>query len=401
MQRGIGYCHATDKHRRQPRHRRQLAGAAHLHVNALDAGQHFLRRVLVRHGPARLAGLEAQFALQRQRVDLVDHAVDVIRQLVALAAHVLVKRYQFNSAPRKAGLRCHRKTPFFQCLQQFKVRAPLRPALRCRRDFAHAIGKKAQRALGGNRRVQLAHRAGSGVARVDKGFLPALALRFVEALKVGACHVDLAAHLQHRRRPGGQHQRNLLQGADVVRHIFAHLAIAARGGLHQHSVFIAQAHRQAVKFQFGHTVHRCAVCHRLRFRRQRLRRCAFTALPLALLGGQVRAQLLLELFCARGRHIGFGADGQHRHRMAHRCQAGHGRAAHALGGRIGRQQFGVLKLQRLQPLVGAVVFGVGHFGRVLHVVLVPPQAQLHTQRVHFVFDSCWRRTGVGWSLKKP
>ena len=46
-----------------------------------------LRRVLVRHRPARLARDEAEPLLQRARVDLVDHAVDVEGQRVALRAH--------------------------------------------------------------------------------------------------------------------------------------------------------------------------------------------------------------------------------------------------------------------------------------------------------------------------
>jgi hypothetical protein len=60
VQRGVGDGHAADEHRRQLGHRRELAGAAHLHVDGLDRGQLLLGRVLVRHGPARLARDEAQ-----------------------------------------------------------------------------------------------------------------------------------------------------------------------------------------------------------------------------------------------------------------------------------------------------------------------------------------------------
>ena len=42
-----------------------------------------LRRILLRHGPARLARLEAELVLQGPVVDLVDDAVDVVRQAVA------------------------------------------------------------------------------------------------------------------------------------------------------------------------------------------------------------------------------------------------------------------------------------------------------------------------------
>jgi hypothetical protein len=111
VQRGVGDRDAAHKHGRKPRHRRDLARAAHLHIDAIDARGHFLRRVFVRYGPARLAGLEAQVTLQLQRVDLVNHAVDVIRQRIAAGADLLVKRYQFRSAHRNLYLHCDRKTP--------------------------------------------------------------------------------------------------------------------------------------------------------------------------------------------------------------------------------------------------------------------------------------------------
>ena len=91
-------------------------------------GRHLLRGVLVRHGPARLAGLEAQVALQLQRVDLVDHAINVVGQRIATGAHLLVKRYQ-SSTSRNLHLRCDRKTPRFQGLQHLVMRAKHRPAL--------------------------------------------------------------------------------------------------------------------------------------------------------------------------------------------------------------------------------------------------------------------------------
>ena len=58
VQRGIGHRDAANKHRLQARHGREFAGAAHLDVDGLDARHHFLRRVFVRHGPARFARLK-------------------------------------------------------------------------------------------------------------------------------------------------------------------------------------------------------------------------------------------------------------------------------------------------------------------------------------------------------
>jgi hypothetical protein len=96
---------------RQLGHRRELAGAAHLHVDAEHGGELLLRRVLVRHGPARLARDETQLPLQRQAVDLVDHAVDVETAGWSRSAPRLVKRHQFRSTLRKAWCARTPETP--------------------------------------------------------------------------------------------------------------------------------------------------------------------------------------------------------------------------------------------------------------------------------------------------
>ena len=63
------------------------------------------------HSPARFTRFEAQLALQCQTVDLVNHAVNFIRQRGALGAQTLMKRYQFRSTCRNTDLGGDRKTP--------------------------------------------------------------------------------------------------------------------------------------------------------------------------------------------------------------------------------------------------------------------------------------------------
>ena len=111
VQCGIRNGHTAHKHGRKPRHGCQLAGAAYLHVDAGDSGDLFLRGVFVRHGPARLTRHKTQLPLQCQAVHLVDHTVDVKRQLVTQCADLLVVRYQLHSTLRTLHLRCDRKTP--------------------------------------------------------------------------------------------------------------------------------------------------------------------------------------------------------------------------------------------------------------------------------------------------
>ena len=110
----------------------------------------------------------------------------------------LIKREQAARTQRSAGLFGHGEAPGLERLQQFVVRRPRRPTL----HQTHAIGEKTQRPLGGNRRVELAHRTGGSIARVDKGLLAlfsggdAQALAGVERLEIVAAHIHLAAHLE-------------------------------------------------------------------------------------------------------------------------------------------------------------------------------------------------------------
>jgi hypothetical protein len=91
VQRGVGHGHATHEYRGQFGHRGEFAGAAYLYVDGQDGGQLLLRRVFVGHGPTRLTRHEAERALQIEPVDLVNRAVYVERQGVALTTKFAVK----------------------------------------------------------------------------------------------------------------------------------------------------------------------------------------------------------------------------------------------------------------------------------------------------------------------
>ena len=216
----------------------------------------------------------------------------------------------------------HRQAQRGQGIQQPRMGVRNRPAL----HLAQTIGKEAQRALGGDAGVELAQRAGGGVARVHKGLAALLTLALVQALEGVAPHIDLAAHLQHRRRAAIQPQRDLADGADVLRDVLAGLAVAARGGLHQHALLIAQVHGQAVELQLGRVFDLC------------IRQVQPKLAPHPGVKG-------LGPGC---RGVGLGMNRQHGHRMAHRRQFGQGGGAHAQGRAVGAAQRRVGRLQR-QP----------------------------------------------------
>ena len=141
---------------------------------------------------------------------------------------------------------------------------------------------------------------------------------------------------------------NLADGADVLRHILAELAVTPCGSLHQHAMHIAQAHRQAVELGLGHV---------LDGRRRHVQ-------------AELAAHAGVEGFGAAGFGVGLGADAEHRHGMAHAGEGVERSAADALCRRIGCHQFRVRRLDRLQLLEQTVVFGVRDQRIVEHVVAV-------------------------------
>ena len=372
MQRGVRHRHTADTHRRQACHGGELASAAHLHINAFHHGRHFFRWIFVGHGPAGFTRHKAQLALQRQAVDLVDHPVHFIRQLRTLLPHEFMELHQLGSTMRNAHLRRHGKAPGLELHEHAVVRHKVGAALLHRRDFTHTVGKERQGPLHGDIGVQLAHRARSRIARIGKqlaacGFLP-----LIELGKVRAAHIDLTAHFQHRGRICWQAQRYLTDGADVVGHVLTHFAIAARDGMHQLTVLVAQAHGQTIKLGLSHIFHRRGAVIQL----------------------QLATHARIKGLGTAGFIVRLGANRQHRHHMAHRRQAIEHRANHALGGRVGCDQLWVGTFERLQLLEDTVVLTIWHRRRIEHIVFMRPLLQLRTQCLHFgnyCFRSCWRR----------
>ena len=180
---------------------------------------------------------------------------------------------------------------------------------------------------------------------------------FVERLEIVAAHVDLAAHLEHRRLDALQPQRNLADRTNVLRHVLAGLPVAARGRLHQHAALVTQADRQPVELQLARVLDRRVAVGQL----------------------ELPANACIEIARAIFARIGLGADAEHWHRVAHRGEAREHRAADPLRRTVRRDQLGVRCLDRLQLLEQAVVLRVRDLRRVEHVIQVGMAVQLLAQ----------------------
>ena len=109
------------------------------------------------------------------------------------------------------------------------------------------------------------------------------------------------------------------------------------------------------------------------------------------LDGQIAGQLAHAAVPVGQLFGGVGVvEREHGPRVAHFLEALGGLAAHALGGRVGREQLGMRGFEALELVHQRVVLGVGDFGRVEHVVEMLVAADLVAQLLDL-------RSGVGHS----
>ena len=246
MERGVLDHDAADGDRLEPRDRRQRTGTADLDVDGFENRGRLLGRKLVGNRPARAARAEAEARLQRQRVDLVDDAVDIVVEAGAL----LFDRRMDGKRFLDAGAQLHQpvdgKAPFAERLDHAHLRVGRHVA-----HLAPRIGEEPQRPRGGDLWILLTQRPGRGIARVDVERLALLRLNLVELGEVLLAEIDLAAHLDDRRHAFRQRVRNILDGADVGGDVLTADTVAPGDAEHQLARLVAQRHRQAVDLGLG------------------------------------------------------------------------------------------------------------------------------------------------------
>ena len=195
VQRDVADGYAADEDGHDVRDRRERAGAADVEPDVLHHRRLFLRRKLVRDGPARRARDESEVALPVEAIDLVDDAVDVVRQRIAAGAEARVVLEAAVDAVDDRDLGTGAQAEVAQRGQHFAVPPRQRPAV----DRTHAVEEQVERALRRDRGVELAQAARGGVARIGEGLFAALRPRSFSSLERAPRHEDFAAGLEHRR----------------------------------------------------------------------------------------------------------------------------------------------------------------------------------------------------------
>ena len=124
--------------------------------------------------PARRAADEAELVLRVEIVNLVDDAIDIERQLVALLADaVVIRQGSLLHRMRRIDQMADRETPVAQFLQRRRVGVRQIATF----DDADRIRVERQWPLRRDARIELAQRTCRAIARIGQRFAAILAAR--------------------------------------------------------------------------------------------------------------------------------------------------------------------------------------------------------------------------------
>ncbi len=246
VERGGAHGGAADEHRLEHGEGGGPAGAADRHHDLTQPRGALLGRVFKGDGPPGGVRRRADLPALGQVVDLHDDPVDLVVEVVAVLEPVLGEGEHLVERGDRRHVRVDREAEAGDPPQGLAVAGEVRTAV----HEPELVGPEAEAAGGGDGGVLLAQRARPGVAGVDERAQPSIELGPLQPLEDRQRHVDLTAHLEHRRRPFQPHRHRLDRG-DVVRDILAHLPVAPGGGLHQPAALVAEAHGQPVDLQLA------------------------------------------------------------------------------------------------------------------------------------------------------
>jgi hypothetical protein len=212
-------------------------------------------------------------------------------------------------------------------------------------DASDAVGPDRERSIRGDRRVELPDGARGGVARVRSGSLAFGDLLLREGAESRERHEDLSAHLEHSGRPfagvRSHRERNRPHGPQVRSHVLATLPVAPCRGAGIETVLVEKRDREAVDLRLDQVGD-------------------------GLVGSEPPADVFCELRERLvARHL---VERSHWRQVLDLPKTLRRRRPDTLSGRVGRDELGMLLLQRPQLVVEPVELGIRHDRLVLHVV---------------------------------
>ncbi len=304
--------HFDGREHRKGAHVAELADVPHHPLELCHSGR---RRELPGDRPARVPADGAESALQLEVVDLHDRSVDLEVELstASLPCHALCDHLLLPVEQGDAVV--YAEAVLAEPLQALGVGLEAEPL-----GNPDLVAPDRQRPLRRVGRVELADRAGGGVAGIHEGRFARFGAALVERREVAKGHVDLAPHLDQRGCVLDP-QRDRADRAQVVGDVLADLPIAARSPPLERAVPVEQADRETVDL--------------------RLDDVGEAGLLDALAGEVVAHPLDPRPQLVPRAHV---AERQHRLQMADFLEARDRLTADSLRRRVGRQQLGVLTL---------------------------------------------------------
>jgi hypothetical protein len=206
-------------HRLEHREGRHGARPPHVDGDADEPRDLTLGRKLEGDGPpGELAGGPEEPALG-EVVDLDHDAVGLEIECPALHGPLVAERDDRRNAVTDARVRLDRKAPRAELVERRLVsgRTGKRDGL---------IEVRAQAPLGDERRIEVAERAGGGVARIGEERFALVLTVAVEANERGARKEDFAADLDRASRCAGETQRHASNRSHVGGHVLPREAVA-------------------------------------------------------------------------------------------------------------------------------------------------------------------------------
>jgi hypothetical protein len=174
-----------------------------------------------------------------QIVNFDDHAVNFVHQVVSVLLKPVAAPHHVVDAHFHQRLLRSEETPTHQPVQRLDVSGERKGAI----EIHQLIGQEGERSRGADAGIFLAQTPGCGVAGIGELLGAEFALTAVEFLEVGFGEEDLTAHLHPSAYAVAQRGRHVMNGADILRDVFADSPVAAGGGLRETAVYVIDGER--------------------------------------------------------------------------------------------------------------------------------------------------------------
>src|SRR5690606_38896446 len=223
---------AADVHGPQHGDGRDDAGAAHARHDAQDLADLLARLELDGVRPARVVGGVAQAVAQVEVLQLHDHAVDLVRHVVALLDHLLEVGEDPLDVVGGGVVGVDGQAPVGERPQQLRLRAE-------RGAGQQVVAVEGEGPGGGEAGVELAHAAGGGVVRVGERLLALVHQLGFDVVEDVDGQIDFGAHREQgrdRAHAGHGPQRYGAYGAHVGGDDLALDVVAACDGADEEDV---------------------------------------------------------------------------------------------------------------------------------------------------------------------